>query len=137
MSAFVVSREHITRLVNIALVAAIDSGRTQPDPYDLGRMLWAENLKSVKARYPNDTDGNRPGPIDFHDCDVDAYTFGLMSDFCSTFDPVEMLKLINCYEYQTCEHKEWKESESFRWCQQMKHYLITQLPGYDEAKWAV
>jgi len=41
----------------------------------LGRKLWKMNLESVKARYPNDKNGNRPGPNGFHDEEVDEYTW--------------------------------------------------------------
>tara|TARA_Y100001963_G_scaffold122057_1_gene171106 strand:- start:78 stop:638 length:561 start_codon:yes stop_codon:yes gene_type:complete len=39
----------------------------------LGRVLWSLNLDAVKARYPGDRDGQRPGPNDFRDCDVQKY----------------------------------------------------------------
>jgi hypothetical protein len=35
----------------------------------------AENLHSVAYSYPADPDGDRTGPIDFNDRDVDAYHF--------------------------------------------------------------
>ena len=57
-----------------------ESGDITPDARTawgtwLGRLLWSLNLDAVKARYPGDTDGNRPGPCDFTDADVETYTW--------------------------------------------------------------
>lgn len=53
----------------------IDSEATQEDRDELGRVLWKMNLESVAYRYPDDVDGDRPGPVDFRDSDVDTYTW--------------------------------------------------------------
>lgn len=57
-----------------------ESGDITPDARTawgtwLGRLLWSLNLDAVRARYPGDTDGKRPGPCDFTDADVEAYTW--------------------------------------------------------------
>ena len=53
----------------------IDTEATQEERDELGRVLWKMNLESVAYRYPNDVDGDRPGPVDFRDSDVDTYTW--------------------------------------------------------------
>ncbi len=103
MSAYVVRRSHIDALVRTAIdgPAAVEgsppregSGRwhrwTVYHDHDhdhgyevswqtadnIGRMLWTENVASVAYRYPADEPTNRPGPLDFSDAEVEAYTYG-------------------------------------------------------------
>ena len=47
-----------------------------------------------------------------------------------TFDPVKILAAINCYEYQACEHPEWKTSEARDFCEALRDRMIRMLPGY-------
>ena len=86
---------------------------TQPDA--LGRMLLRENIASVAYRYPDDTFDELPG----------------------SFSVVEVLKAIDCYEYQSCEHPQWKHSEAHAFCAALRRRLIGTLPGYDEAPWGI
>ena len=72
MSAWIVSRKHIDYIV----AAAIQAELISMSPDETGRMLWRECLASVAYRYPGDTgNGDRPGPVDFKDSDVDTYTW--------------------------------------------------------------
>lgn len=102
MSAWIVSKLHIDHLVT-ALVRAELITET---PDKAGRMLWRECLASVAARYPGDTDGHRPGPIDFRDGDVDTYTWTETPELT----PGGLSKTIACYRYQSCEHDGWTGS---------------------------
>lgn len=108
MSAFIVDRADIDVLVT-GLNAAGFIGSAVCD--NIGRMLWRENLLSLAHRYPNDKDGQRPGPVDFRDADVDAYTFtpnaaGLVVD--------QLRQVAKCYAYQSCEHPGWDGSGAER-----------------------
>ena len=105
MSAWIVSRTHIDYIVTAAIQAELIS----MSPDETGRMLWRECLASVAYRYPDDTgNGDRPGPADFRDSDVDTYTW--------TETPVltggALAKTLGCYRYQSCEHPGWDTSES-------------------------
>lgn len=71
MSAWIVSKTHIDYLVTALIRAEL----TDKSPDEAGRMLWRECLASVAWRYPNDGDGGRPGPVGFHDSEVDTYTW--------------------------------------------------------------
>jgi hypothetical protein len=103
---FIQDRRHIDHLVTALIQAELIT--TTPD--EAGRMLWRENLNSAKYRYPNDKDGERPGPCDFRDSDVDTYTW--------TESPVlvgaALHTAIRGYSYQACEHPEWEDSEAKR-----------------------
>lgn len=151
MSAWIVSKAHIDALVGAAVTYDRGSGlryysnEAGPDvtgmvhwdrsnANHLGRMLWGENLKSIVYRYPNDASGDRPGPNDFTDDDVDTYQFPRGADYR---EPIVVLKSIDCYEYQSCEHPEWRGSAAKQFCEALRRRLIGELPGYDDAPWGI
>lgn len=133
MSAFVVTKQHIDAMVTGGLPRPGETGWIRwSDPVDparthvlnrdtadrAGALLWQENRVSVNHRY--------------HDGDeIDVlYAFQRHGQ-----NPVVVLKLIDCYEYQSCEHPGWKESQAKRLCDQLRKQVISKLPGYDEAPW--
>ena len=156
MSAFEVSAAHIDALVSAALPGWDADGMRSADgdpmiwhygeiPWDgdyekwqaavkvarrevtldnaeqWGAVLLAENRRSVNYRYEEDeieapyAFTRNPGPL----------------------DPVKMLKVLACYEYQSCEHPEWKSSEAYRFCKVLEGRLIARLPGYHDAPWDI
>lgn len=163
MSAFLVSKAHIDALVRAALSpryplrwydcdtnALWEQSETAEAYFQeiqqhthladhettsrVGRMLWLENLASIAARYPEDKSGDRPGPCDLTDDDIAAYTYSLQTPYR---EPVMILKALDCYEYQSCEHPGWKTSEAWHFCQALRHQMIGCLPGYDDADWEI
>jgi hypothetical protein len=83
----------------------------------IGAMLMTENRLSVNHRYDEN--------------EIEApYVFDSLP---GQVDPVVVLKAIDCYEYQTCEHPEWHKSEAYAFCQALRDKMIHHLPGYDEA----
>lgn len=154
MSAFVVSKEHIQAMVRLAHTGPRD-GR---GGWNLSRfsyfhegtlhradgegdvmeglsrtmdMLVTENVRSVMHRYPDTIEsGNLPGPID-HYWET-PLRYSLQSKAPTA---VEGLKLIQCYEYQSCEHPEWESSAAKAFCDALTSRLIGELAGYDEAPW--
>lgn len=79
-----------------------------------GATLVAENRRSVNHRYAEDE-------IE------DPYEF---TEYAGHFDPVKILAAIDCYEYQACEHREWKTSEARDFCEALRDRMIHMLPGY-------
>ncbi|NUR03765.1 MAG: hypothetical protein HOY79_46825 [Streptomyces sp.] len=133
MSAFVVTKEHIDALVTVGLPRPGETGSVRwQDPIDptvthrlsretadrAGSLLWQENRVSVNHLY---RDGD---PVDAE------YQFQR-----AWHEPVVALKLIDCYEYQSCEHDRWKESQAKRLCDQLRKLAVSKLPGYEEAPW--
>ena len=143
MSAFVVSKSHIDALVTAGLWLPIPNGplrwfHPEIDPTRsyheqagnqrqltrettgrVGAMLWAENMYSFNARYKEEGW-------------EEPYVF---AELPGTPDPVAVLKMISCYEYQSCEHVEWRRSEAHQFCDALRLAAIRRLPGYDEAPW--
>ena len=117
MSAWIVSRAHID-----VLVQGLCEGEhvTHLDPDEVGRVLWRECLASVAYRYPGDGDGERPGPIDFRDGDVETYAYRRPA---RRIDPSGLLYAIGCYQYQSCEHPGWTGSDAERWTTRLREAL--------------
>lgn len=152
MSAFIVGKAHIDALVHAGIRAGsparggytlrwrVGDGPEWAGDYEaytvavreqtreltletanqVGAMLWNENKRSVDHRY---NEAN----------DREVYTFA--ESYVS--NPVAILKAIDCYEYQSCEHDEWQQSEAFAFCQALRHAVISMLPGYDDAAWEI
>ena len=100
----------------------------------LGALLWSENHQSVAERYPDDKEGEWPGPTGLTTIDVLAYTYREPRTMIK-LTVVQLLKFVSCYEYQSCEHSEWEQSEAKEICDALRTALIHALPGYEEAKW--
>jgi hypothetical protein len=95
-------------------------------------MLWDENIRSIEGRYP-DTSGrpeNMPGK-----CDGMLIYSHISGDRRGPMNPVQVLKAINCYQYQSCEHDEWKSSEAHAFIEALRSAAISALPGYEAAAW--
>lgn len=149
MSAFVVGQEHIDALVTLALRGASDREgywhaplrwdgangtwpEATPETADrVGSMLWRENVASIHGRYPDtaERDSNYPGPIGFSSVEVEGYRH----DMVRGYEPVDVLKVLGCYEHQSCEHAGWATSQAARFCQSLRLSMISHLPGYNEA----
>lgn len=98
---------------------------------EIGQMLRDENVRSVLYRYPDCMEGgDLPGIVG--DDPAEPYRFKRLP---WEFNAVQALKAIDCYEYQSCEHPEWHESEAKRFCDSLRSVLIHSLPGYNEAPW--
>ena len=103
----------------------------------VGAMLWSENVRSVCFRYDEPEDADElPGPVGFGVLDVAGYRFG-PGVFLPDVDPVAVLKAIDGYEYQSCEHPGWEASEAHAFCEALRRAAIGCLPGYAEASWEV
>ena len=123
MSAWIVTRAHIDVLVlaSVQFAVPFDTADTasprpvQPTPHQLaaaGSELWAENHRSVNHRY------------DEH-AEPPAYPPPTAEVL---LDPVAVVKAIDCYVYQSCEHPGWNGSRADRFCQRLRAAAMTGLP---------
>ena len=133
MSAFIVSHDHIDALVTAARAlfhsasgdwrigdAGVDVSADQ-----FGALLWSENHASVNHRY---------GAIRLRCCP--AYRFRAVKLPANGFRDLgvvgQALMLLDCYEYQSCEHPTWKDSNARWFCDRLRAKLETQLPGRND-----
>jgi hypothetical protein len=108
MSAFLVDEIHI----NLIVTAAIDLGLvanlppandgvtiTAANAEAFGRMLWAENARSVAYRYPRDDHG-----------ELNAEVAGYRFKRYPPLTPHAAAKIIAAYNYQACETPDYDET---------------------------
>lgn len=141
MSCFLVGSDHIQYLVQAAkkyeacckIAGEFVSMRNASDDQcqRLCTMLHEANAESYAYRYADnesvqrDVRGARENPVAWED---------------NPFRHVEAtqtLKALRCYEYQSCERPDWRESDAFLNYVQIMHAAIAHLPGYDKAAWGV
>jgi hypothetical protein len=147
VSAWVVGKEHIDLLVTAGLVFpgrrcqnsklrwyGTHEGELDDSNADvIGGKLWAENYASVNDRYPDAAEqGGLPGPVGFEGEETLTYTLDRIPGMV---DPVVVLKAIDCYVYQSCEHGGWATSEARAIVEALRSACIKILPGYDDAPW--
>lgn len=89
----------------------------------VGRMLLFENRRSVAHRYDSD-----------FEIEADPYEY---RRYQAPFGPVDVLKALDCFEYQACEHPTWPKSEAFAFIEALRSRAIHALPGYEDAAWEV
>jgi len=141
MSAYIVDKAHINALLRFADAPAYHSHSsftwyhneewhelTHETEDAVGQMLLDENVKSVCYRYPDDSITSLPGR-------TDAEYLMPFKAYPTVNRPTatDALSMIGCYEYQSCEHPEWPESEAKAFCDALTHRAIRRLPGYEDA----
>jgi hypothetical protein len=162
VSAFIVDKTQIDALVELALCGPKDCPAPpsscawppfywhEDDPQtgivatheliaetcnEVGSMLTRECVVSVACHYPDLLWPELPGPVP--NPDPDQYVFPLERALSGLARPsaVEGLKVLDCYEYQSCGHAGWRGSSAQRFCEALRGRLIRSLPGYEEAPW--
>ena len=94
----------------------------------IGQTLVDANLSSVIAAGCAHADCIAPE-------DIAPYKWPRLEDALTT--PVETLKAIRCYQYQSGDHREWSGSTAERYCEQLQEHVTSQLQGYNEAGWVL
>ena len=151
MSAYMVDREHIDFLVHACLAPMVlkhysafcwwhngkrrelSCGATREELAAVGQMLWDENARSVRFRYPDCSDDDLPGPIG------ESMVYEPSPAQFWSMPPLEFLvavfKACDCYNYQACETPDWEQSEAFAFIQALRCSCWRSLPGYEDADW--
>lgn len=135
MSAFMLDREHIRAMLEVGIRHTIRHGGlswyhgptkvrrvldyTTAD--ETGGMLLAQNARSVGYRYAEDV------PVEEYVHATPRYEW----------TATDALKMVACYEYQSCEDPGWTDSQARAFCHYLRDALIAALPGYSDAPWAV
>ena len=135
MSAFIVTKAHISAMLQAALAHCPymywkNQGLAGSDLDQVGQMLLDQCVASVRYRYEDSPPEDLPGPTNLEW--TTPYNWDPMGRVPSA---LEALKLVSCYEYQSCENPEWEKSEAKEFCETLRIQLISALPGYEEAAW--
>lgn len=119
MSCFIVSKRHID-----ALAYWLDRMGIAHDKQKVGEMLWSENHKSYRARYGDyDYDGSYIKRPRYRYATPNAT---VTPSYYEDFDPQnldQILTLVHCYDYQSCEHRGWEKSRSYRLMERLRVQL--------------
>lgn len=129
MSAFIVGHDHIDALLTFATAEQATSNGveiTTANATEIGRILLTENERSVSHRYPGD--GDLPGTIGE---EAAGYTFRPVTGVLA---PLVILKACECFDYQSCETDDYRESEACRIVDVIRSRAISRLPGYSDAR---
>lgn len=167
MSAFVVSTDHIDAMISAGLEGRFelswywDGERhclNRGNADEVGSMLLSENVRSVEYRYSppgreaiygdgfeSGEDFNLPGTYVAETIAEGIEAISVpqwMTPYSykqprRRFSPVEILKAIDCFDYQSCETGDWRETEAYAFCQSLRDDMIGRLPGYSDAAWSI
>lgn len=87
----------------------------------IGQMLLDANAASLGALYGDD----------------DAFVYTYRRPEFTTWEPVELLGILNCFEYQACEVENWDTTEAYRFCCALRRRIEGMLPGAHDAPWGI
>lgn len=127
MSAWIVSKKHVDLMV-AGVTRGTRDGALAGRPMDedtLGQILVTENVASVHYRYPDDdvTKGELPGPnAPYY---LKPYRW---EDPRYLPTAAELLKAVDCYSYQACEHPGWKTSAAKLICDRVEKAIHAACP---------
>lgn len=129
MSCYIVLTEQIDAILTTAIKARAyvkfpDGGYDYVASHNastVGQILVNENYRSVNYRYRQQDE-------------APEYYY---RPYRKELSAVAILKLVNNYMYQACEHPDWEKSDAFKISERIKDSLINKLPGYDEAEWGL
>ena len=150
MSAYIVQPEHAAVLAIFAISKTkheFDNAviRELQHPDDLvaaqavAKELIKENIASVAHRYPHDKEGDRPGPAGLTDAEIVEATALWAGHYRKTGKSlalVQVFKLCDGLEYQSCEHPGWASSLAKKQLDAIRNRAWTRLPGYEAAPWS-
>ena len=128
MSAWIVTKTH----VDVLVAALLEYRLIDRDEADqVGAELWAENYASINYRYDEDTA-------------APSYSFEEPS-LLIELDDLGVLKQVHCYNYQSCEHDDWRASRVYRRMTALEAAItlklgsgeLTKSRAYDAAPWGV
>ena len=134
MSAFVVNEDHVKQLA-LAWNWGRYNNHTPKEITETARELMRENIRSVAHRYNEPIDSRElAGPIPTPEADLIEVSNQLAHYGCQ-LQPVEILCMCECLEYQSCETSDYFDSPAFQLLTSIRKTAINRLPGYEEAPW--
>ena len=143
MSAFIVKRELISYLLDAAMTLGNYGDNTfhyfhqnqwqkltSDNATEVGQKLWDACITNVSQLYPNTELPELPGTTE----ETFVYTH---EPKVRQVDPVQVLKSVQHYTYQSDNTSDWDESEAASFVSALTTMAIMKLPGYDTAVWGV
>ena len=137
MSAFIVGHDHIDALLTYAIEKRVSYwvpdtqtrvSVTKENATEIGRILLAENERSVGHRYGEIDPADMPGPTGEDDAN---YRYKLWSRPLSA---IAILKGCSCFDYQACETENYETTLAYKIIDAIRHHAIHSVPGWDNAE---
>lgn len=133
MSAYIVGHDHIDALLTFAAHERVsyftdDDNRVEITPdnaTEIGRILLAENERSVQHRYPGDAPDDLAGTVGERAANYQFKEFGGAPQPALT-----ILKGCDCFDYQACETDDYTESLACKIVDAIRRRAIIRLPAY-------
>lgn len=121
------------------LRAQVTWGDRQNIAETVANILHAENIRSVSYRYEEPAtyaDGmstdNLPGLCER----PELITVSASEAFNPPVtNPVHILKMCSCLEYQSCETEDYRETVAYKILEAIRATAIRRMPGYEDAPW--
>lgn len=96
-------------------------------------ILYQENVRSVRAQYPEGPLKSLPGRIEEPIHIVLDPRDQTLAKF--RLPPVSILKMCDCLEYQSYETDDYRQTVAFRLLDSIRRAAICCLAGYEDAPW--
>jgi len=112
------------------------TGHATNSAYDLAvanfyaNVLQEENIRSLEARY------GEGGAEDFTDEDL-TKPLEIKRIPPTQLNAVQLFKLCDCLEYQSCETSDYEDSLAFKILTKIRREIIHTLDGYEDASWGM
>ena len=121
MSAFIVETGLIDALVTFATMQDHCSSARYLSLDEIGQVLVDQNYRSVNERYRKNDDPEK-------------YSFRF---FSASMSAIQIIKACDCYDHQACETDDYETTKAAEILREIRRKAISQLPGYDAAKWGM
>ena len=91
-------------------------------------LMLCENYQSVSYRYRGEPLEDLPGPYDskFFAQALDG-TYQMVDLLRRDLDPIDVIAGVDCYDYQSCEHDGWDDSEAKAFCETLRVEAVRRL----------
>lgn len=122
MSVVIVSNEHISAMLRFAFGSGWADSDFRTQLQSAADCLREENTDSYNERYPQDQIACEPCVIDFTQPER---------------SPVEVLKLIQCYDGNSDQLGTYQMSRAADQIRSIRSKAIQKLAGYDAARWEI
>lgn len=127
MSAFITSHEHTLALAQAIVNHVKPIGFTTQQVYNA---LLRENYKSVNHRY---NERSRPPKT--------VLTAEEILQSPRVLNHIDLFKLAQSQDYQSCEHPGWHKSKPYLWLTElqvkMAYKMLCDTPAYSVALWTI
>lgn len=135
MSAFVCKRSMVAGIARWAAASRVQMGyRLNHEDGIYGeyretyKKLMHQNVLSVCYRYSEDPDLYRESLV--------APEYEEAPDPAG-YSVVQLLKAVDCLEYQSCETPGYYTSDDYRQLDGIRRRMVAALPGYEDAEWGL